>query len=187
MKGPRMLQTERLLLRPWRDSDHAPFAAMNADALVMEHMPAPLTRAQSDDFARDLASRIAMHGFGAWAVEVPGVAPFVGFVGLHRATFEASFTPCIEIGWRLARDAWGRGYATEAARVVLRDGFRRLGLSEILAWTTHGNTRSRRVMERVGMRRAADEDFDHPLLPAGHGLRRHVLYRLGSGDTGALR
>jgi RimJ/RimL family protein N-acetyltransferase len=174
----RSLRTERLLLRPWRASDLAPFAEMNADARVMEHMPATLTAAESAALAARLGADLQTRAFGAWAVEAIGVAPFIGFVGLHEATLEAPFSPCIEIAWRLARDAWGHGYAAEAARAVLDDGFVRLGFNEILAWTVPANHRSRRLMDRLGMRHSPDEDFDHPRLPEGHPLRRHVLYRI---------
>jgi RimJ/RimL family protein N-acetyltransferase len=175
-----VLRSERLLLRPWREADLASFATLNADERVMEYFPATLTRAQSDALAITLSKHIEERGFGLWAVEAPNVSPFVGFVGLHVPTFEASFTPCVEVGWRLAREAWGRGYATEAARAAIADGFRRLQLAEILAWTVPANTRSRRVMERLGMQRSQADDFDHPRLPAGHRLRHHVVYRLSA-------
>jgi RimJ/RimL family protein N-acetyltransferase len=176
-----MLRTNRLLLRPWRDADRAPFAALNADAQVMEHTPAVMTRAASDVLLTQLRAQIDRCGFGLWAVEVTEesqAAPFVGFVGLNVPTWEAPFTPCVEVAWRLARHAWGRGYATEAARAAIDDGFGRLGFAEILAWTVPANVRSWRVMERLGMVRSPDDDFDHPSLPEGHPLRRHVLYRL---------
>lgn len=179
-----LLRTSRLLLRRWRASDLEPFAALNADPRVMQHFVGALSRDESDARATTYSSEIENYGFGFWAVEVPGVAPFVGFVGLRRATFEAPFCPCVEIGWRLAFDAWGRGYATEAGRAALEDGFTRLGLCEILAWTVPANLRSRAVMERLGMRRSAHEDFDHPKLPEGHPLRRHVLYRVSREGMG---
>jgi RimJ/RimL family protein N-acetyltransferase len=172
------LRTDRLLLRPWREADREPFAALNADARVMEYMPSVLTRSQSDALIAELSAEIDGRGFGLWAVEVPGVAAFAGFVGLHVPTFEASFTPCVEIGWRLAHAAWGHGYASEAARAVVRDGFERLGLTEILSWTVPANLRSRRVMEKIGLRRSPEDDFDHPRVPEGHPLRRHVVYRV---------
>ena len=106
-----------------------------------------------------------------------GVAPFVGFIGLHPPTFETHFTPCVEIGWRLSADHWNRGYATEGARAAMAFGFETLGLSEIVSFTVPGNVRSRRVMEKLGMSRSAVDDFDHPSLPEGHRMRRHVLYR----------
>jgi RimJ/RimL family protein N-acetyltransferase len=149
--------------------------------MVMQYMPAVLTAAQSDALASQMDAEIRDRGFGPHAIEVPGVAPFVGFVGLHVPSFEASFTPCVEGVWRLAGDAWGFGYATEAASAVVHDGFERVGLSKILAWTVPANVRSRRVMERLGMRHCPGEDFDHPRLPEGHALRRHVLYRLERG------
>lgn len=172
------LRTERLLLRPWRDDDLEPFAALNANLSVMEHFPSPLCRVESDTLAARLAADLAERGFGYWAVEVPGVAPFIGFVGLGVPSFQAHFTPCVEVGWRLARQHWGRGYASEAARAALRFGFERAVSDEIVAFTTPGNLRSRRLMESLGMVRDPADDFDHPLLEQGHPLRRHVLYRL---------
>lgn len=172
------LRTSRLLLRRWRDEDRAPFAALNADPVVMEHFPSVMRPTESDALVDRIEAAFEEHGFGLWAVEAPGVAPFLGFVGLSVPRFEASFTPCVEIGWRLARQAWGHGYATEAARAVLADGFERVGLDAIVSFTFVGNTRSRRVMERVGMRHEPALDFEHPSLPEGHRLRPHVFYRL---------
>lgn len=170
------LRTERLLLRAWRDDDLEPFAAINADPEVRRHFPGVLERGESDAQAERIRAGFAAHGFGLWAVEVPGQAAFIGFVGLSVPVFEAGFTPCVEIGWRLARAYQGRGYATEAARAVVRFGFTRAGLDEIVSFTVPANLASRRVMEKLGMQHT--EDFDHPLLPEGHPLRRHVLYRL---------
>jgi RimJ/RimL family protein N-acetyltransferase len=178
------LQTQRLLLRPWRESDLEPFAALNADPVVMEHFARPLDRSESDAFVARIRAHFAREGFGFWAVEVPGVAPLVGLVGLARPAFEAHFTPCVEVGWRLAREHWGKGYATEAARASIRFGFEQLGLDEIVSFTVPANVRSRAVMERIGMTRSADDDFDHPALPEGHRLRRHVLYRIRRGALG---
>jgi RimJ/RimL family protein N-acetyltransferase len=172
------LQSERLLLRPWRDADLAPFAALNADAEVMRHFPSTLSTTQSDQFAQRVGKHIVEHGWGLWAVEVRGGSPFVGFVGLARPSFTAHFTPAVEVGWRLARTAWGRGYATEAARAAVDYGFDRLALAEIVSFTTTTNRPSRRVMEKLGMSHDPDDDFDHPSLEEGHPLRRHVLYRL---------
>ena len=172
------IQTPRLLLRPWRDDDHAPFAALNADPVVMEFFPSTLDRTESDAAVGRIREHFAARGFGLWAVEVPGTADFIGFVGLAVPRFEAHFTPCVEIGWRLAREHWGRGYATEAARAAIRFGFEELALGEIVSFTVPANVRSRAVMERIGMTRSPADDFDHPALPEGHPLRRHVLYRL---------
>ncbi len=177
-QAPIGLITERLRLRAWRPEDLPHFAALNADPRVMEHFPRLLTSEESDRQAAWVAEHFAKHGFGTWAVEAVGVADFVGFVGLSVPAFEAHFTPCVEIGWRLAFEHWGRGYATEAARAALACGFQRLGLQEIVAFTVSANWRSIAVMQRLGMRRSAAEDFDHPRLPPGHPLRRHVLYRL---------
>lgn len=178
MNWPRELRTERLLLRRWREEDRAAFAALNADPRVMEHFPALLSREESDALASGIEARFAERGFGLWAVEVVGSAPFIGFIGLAVPRFEAVFTPCVEIGWRLAAEHWGYGYATEGARAALAFGFESLGLVEILSFTVPANARSRRVMESLGMTHDERDDFDHPLLPEGHRLRRHVLYRI---------
>jgi RimJ/RimL family protein N-acetyltransferase len=172
------LATDRLLLRQWRDADREPFAAMNADPEVMRYFPKLLTREESDALIDNQGLVLDLRGWGLWAVEVVGGAPFVGFVGLAEPQFDAHFTPCVEVGWRLAREQWGRGYATEAARAVLAFGFDELGLDEIVALTTSANARSRRVMERLGMTHDPADDFEHPVLPEGHPIRRHVLYRL---------
>lgn len=172
-----MMQTSRLLLRRWRAQDRLPFAKLNADPRVVEFLPGPLTRAESDARADRIEAHFEEHGFGLWAVEVPGVLEFAGFVGLARTTFDAHFTPCVEVGWRLDADCWNRGYATEGARAALEYGFTTLRLDEIVSFTVPDNTRSRRVMEKIGMVLSPADEFDHPFLPEGHRLRRHVLYR----------
>jgi RimJ/RimL family protein N-acetyltransferase len=171
------IRTLRLHLRLWRDEDLPAFAAMNADPRVMEFFPKPLNRTESDARAAGIRDHFVRHGFGLWAVEAPGVADFIGFVGLSVPGFEAHFTPCVEIGWRLAHEHWGKGYATEAALAALDFGFRGLVLEEIVSFTVPANRRSRAVMERIGMTRSPADDFDHPALPEGHPLQRHVLYR----------
>ena len=176
------LRTERLLLRAWRDADLEPFATMNADPRVMEHFPSPLTRAESDDMVRRLEQRWRDGRPSLWAVEVPGVAPFIGFVGLLAPSFGAPFTPCVEVGWRLAAQHWGRGYAPEGAHAALAHGFDTLGLDEIVSFTVPANASSRRVMEKLGMRHDPADDFDHPNLAEGDPLRRHVLHRLGAEE-----
>ena len=178
MTLPSELRTERLRLRRWRPADRAPFAALNADPRVMAHFPATLSREESNTLAARVEAHFDQHGFGLCAVEVPEVAPFVGFLGLSVPRFEAHFTPCVEIGWRLAPEHWGKGYATEGARAVLAFGFETLQLGEIVSFTTTGNLPSRRVMEKIGMTHDPVDDFDHPGLPDGHPLRRHVLYRI---------
>lgn len=175
--GP-TLSTSRLLLRPWHDEDLPPFAALNADPRVMQFMPKLLTRAESDEMAAGIRRNFDRQKFGLWAVEVIGGEPFIGFVGLAIPRFEAHFTPCVEIGWRLAAAHWGRGYATEAAQATRDFAFSQLRLEEIVSFTTVANARSRRVMERLGMTHDPADDFDHPSLPAGHPIQRHVLYRL---------
>ena len=170
------LRTPRLLLRQWREADLEPFAALNADPRVMEFLPAALTRDESDDFVSGrIAPQFERLGYGLWAVEVPGVTSFAGYVGLQEQTFPAPFTPCIEVGWRLDAHCWGRGYATEAGRAALAYGFDVAGLDEIVSMTAATNLRSIAVMQRLGMQPAGE--FEHPRLPAGHALRRHVLYR----------
>lgn len=179
MQLPRELRTERLLLRRWRREDREPFAAMNADPRVMEFFPALLSRAESDARVDRIEAHFKQHGFGLWAVEIAGGAPFAGFIGLSIPSFEAHFTPCVEAGWRLAAEHWGRGYALEGARAALAFGFDSLELEQIVSYTATSNLRSRRVMEKIGMNHDPDGDFDHPLLPEGHPLRRHVFYRIG--------
>jgi RimJ/RimL family protein N-acetyltransferase len=170
--------TKRLILRRWRDEDRAPFAAMNADPAVVEHLQGPLTRERSDDFVERIESHWDEHGWGLWAVEVPGVAPFIGYVGLWPAEYVRP--GMVEVGWRLAREHWGRGYATEAAREALRFGFEEVGLDEIVSFTVPQNTRSRAVMERIGLVRDPAGDFEHPRVDAARYPRLvpHVLYRL---------
>lgn len=180
------LSSDRIRLRPWRDADRDAFAAMNADPRVMTFFSHALSRAESDAMVDGIARHFGEHGFGLWAVEVPGVAPFVGFAGLAVARFSAHFTPCVEVGWRLAFAHWGRGYATEAARLALGYGFGTLALAEVVSFTTVANQRSRAVMERLGMRRDPADDFDYPTLPEHHPLRRHVLYRLDAGSFSGM-
>jgi ribosomal-protein-alanine N-acetyltransferase len=167
----RSLRTRRLLLRPWRDEDAAPFAAMSADPEVMQYL---LVR---PDWMVRARAHWQEHGFGQWVVEIPGEASFIGTVGLSTVGYEAAFTPVVELAWRLVRAHWGRGFATEAARAAVGYGFRELKLADIVATTGPANLRSRRVMEKLGMTRAPQDDFDHPRIPEGL-LRRHVLYRL---------
>lgn len=182
-----LLITSRLILRGWQPADHEPFAALNADPQVMEFMPAPLSREESDARVRRIEEHFTAHGFGLWALEDRATGEFLGFTGLALPGFTACFTPCVEVGWRLRRSAWGQGFATEAARAALEFGFDSLGLPEIVSFTTVTNQRSRRVMERLGLRCCPAEDFAHPMLPADHPLSRHVLYRLprSGWSTGA--
>jgi RimJ/RimL family protein N-acetyltransferase len=175
--GPE-LRTDRLVLRRWRASDRAPFAALNADPVVMEFMPTVLSREESDDFVDRIEATFDERGWGLWAVEVAADQTFTGYVGLWPADFDADFTPAVEIGWRLDTPYWGRGYAPEAARAVLRFGFEQLALDEIVSFTAIINERSQRVMQKIGMTTDPRENFDHPRLPEGHRLRRHVLYRV---------
>jgi RimJ/RimL family protein N-acetyltransferase len=173
-----MIETERLLLRPWSDADREPFGAMNADPEVMRYMGRRLDRPGSDALIDRIVQGWLADGFGLWAVERRPDDRFIGFVGLSRPSFDAPFMPAVEVGWRLSREAWGYGYATEGGRASLRYGFEKVGLDEIVSLTTVRNLRSRRVMERLGMTRNPNDDFDHPLLEPGQATRRHVLYRL---------
>jgi RimJ/RimL family protein N-acetyltransferase len=175
---PRGLRTERLWLRRWSPGDLAPFATLNADSRVMEHFVAALSREESDALASRIEAHFERHGFGLWAVEIPDATTFAGFVGLSIPGFEAPFTPCVEIGWRLAPAYWGRGYATEGARAVLDFAFRELRLDEVVSFTVPGNLASRRVMEKIGMVHDPADDFDLPVRPGGPRPRRHVLYRI---------
>jgi RimJ/RimL family protein N-acetyltransferase len=172
------LETERLLLRAWREADREPFARMNADPAVMEFFPACLSRVESDHGVDRVENHFRERGFGLFAAELRSESTFIGFIGLNVTRFVAHFTPCVEIGWRLAAAYWGQGLATEGARAALRYGFETLALNEIVSFTVPANMRSRRVMEKLGMTHDPTDDFDHPGLEAGHPKRRHVLYRL---------
>ncbi|HEX4003247.1 MAG TPA: GNAT family N-acetyltransferase [Candidatus Acidoferrales bacterium] len=173
-----MLETARLVLRRWRDSDREPFAALNSDPRVRRFFPSLLSRAESDTLVDWIEAHFEKQGFGLFAAELRQEGRFIGFVGLAVPDFDAPFTPCVEIGWRLAAEYWNRGLATEGARAVVTYGFDSLRLNEIVSFTTVANAPSRRVMEKIGMTRSPDDDFDHPKLPEGHPLRRHVLYRI---------
>lgn len=178
-RGPvPQLRTERLLLRDWRADDRDAFAAMNRDPRVVEHLLGPLSRAESDALVQRIQQCWRELGYGLWAVERADRGCFIGFAGLWPVAFDAPFTPAVEVGWRLAAEHWGRGFATEAAREALRHGFSVAGLTEIVSFTAVGNVRSQRVMQRLGMRRDRAGDFDHPAVPSGHPARAHVLYRL---------
>jgi ribosomal-protein-alanine N-acetyltransferase len=179
------LRTVGLLLRPWRDEDTAAVAEISADPAVMEYLVPFAERGLSvETWVAGKRARWDEHGFGQWVLELPGAASFIGVVGLETVSYEAHFTPAIEIAWRLARPYWGHGYATEAATATLDYGFDKLGLSEIVALTVPANQRSRRVMERLGMTRAPEDDFDHPRAPEGP-LKRCVLYRLRKPEVSA--
>lgn len=171
-----MIETPRLILRAWRKSDLSPFAEQNGDPVVMRFLAGVLTSEESDAYVRRAEKHFSDNGFCKWAVEAPSISPFIGAVGLKRVKFEASFTPAVEVAWRLNRRYWGQGYATEAAAAAIADGFDRVGLKEIVAMTALGNAASIRVMERLGMTRSIE--FDYPNHPEGSPLRRHILYRL---------
>jgi ribosomal-protein-alanine N-acetyltransferase len=172
------IRTERLLLRRWELRDREPFAALNADPVVMEFFPAVLSRAESDAFVDRAETHFDDHGFGLWAVDERQHGEFIGYVGLWTVAFEAPFTPAVEVGWRIARRFWGRGFAPEAAKAAVADGFDRVGLAEVVSFTAAVNHTSRRVMEKIGMKHDPGDDFEHPSVAAGDPLRPHVLYRL---------
>lgn len=178
MESPTIIKTERLILRNWRQEDFKPFGALNRDPLVREYFPSVLTQEESDKSAQIFLEEIEKNGYGFFAVSAPGFSEFIGFCGIRPVGFEAHFTPAVEIGWRLSREHWGKGYATEAALAVLKFGFQTFKLNEIVSFTAVENTRSRNVMEKIGMHRAVEDDFDHPFVPLGHKVRRQVLYRI---------
>jgi RimJ/RimL family protein N-acetyltransferase len=171
-------RTDRLLLRRWRESDREPFARMNADPRVMEFFPRPLSLDESNQLVDRIEAHFEEHSFGPYAAELAEDHSFIGYIGLAVPEFSSHFTPCVEIGWRLAAAQWGRGLATEGAREIVRHAFGELALNELVSFTVPGNLRSRRVMEKLGLTHNPADDFDHPGLPQGHPLRRHVLYRL---------
>jgi RimJ/RimL family protein N-acetyltransferase len=182
MSSPSQLRTARLLLRGWRETDHAPFAALNGDPMVMEYFPERLTRAESDELIARIEAGFATRGYGLWALEVRATGEFVGFTGLAVPSFDAHFTPAVEVGWRLARSAWGKGYATEAGVAAIAFGFADAGLDEIVSFTSAANVRSRAVMQRIGMTHDPADDFDHPELDEADPLCPHVLYRILAAD-----
>ena len=172
-----VIETDRLILRRWKSSDVEPFVSLNADPRVMEFFPATLSRSETEAMISQIEERIRQQGFGLWAAEAKVTKGFIGFIGLDVPGYPLPFSPCVEVGWRLAFDYWGKGYAQEGARAVLAFGFEKLHLKEIVSFTTVRNFRSRHVMERIGMTYDVQADFDHPQLPKDHPLRRHVLYR----------
>lgn len=176
-----ILKTKRLILRPWSEEDLEPFAQLNADSRVREYFPNVLNRRESDASAKLFSDHIQRRGWGFWATSLVDSGVFIGMIGLQEVNFSAPFnqlTPAIEIGWRLAFNYWGKGYATEGALEALKYGYENLGLKEIVSFTAVANQRSRHVMEKIGMQHTPQDDFDHPNISAGHPLKRHVLYRL---------
>jgi RimJ/RimL family protein N-acetyltransferase len=171
------LESDRLILRQWCDEDYRPFAQINADPRVMEFFPQVLSRVESDDLTNRCRELIAQRGWGFWAVELKESRDFIGMVGLNEPQHRLPCSPCIEVGWRLGYEYWGKGYATEAGKQALRYAFETLLLNEVVAFTTLKNKRSIEVMERLGMVNM-DRDFDHPALTPGHPLSKHVLYSI---------
>ncbi len=181
----RPIRTDRLILRQWTGADLEPFAKLNADPRVMEYFPSTLSQEESNQLAKRIETKITERGWGMWAVSAPEVADFIGFIGLNdidQSSLQTHFSPAVEVGWRLAFAHWGKGYATEGAKAALAYGFETLKLDEIVSFTAVGNRRSRAVMERIGMHHDSKDDFDHPKLPEGHSLRKHVLYRISDWD-----
>ena len=178
MNIDKIVKTDRLVLRPWREEDLEPFARLNADLRVMEYFLRPLNREESDQLIKRVSEHIERYGWGLWAASLLETGELIGLIGLQHVPFEAPFTPAVEIGWRLGVEHWGKGYATEGAKACLEYGFGALNLEEIVSFTTVQNRRSRAVMERIGMHHNPEDDFDHPKVPEGHPLRRHVLYRI---------
>ena len=178
MATPRLI-TDRLVMREWLDSDRKPYATLNADPDVMRHFPATLTSQQSDEMVDRMIASWRDNGFGLWAVERSDTAEFIGFVGLAAPSWQAAFTPCVEVGWRLDKKHWGNGFAPEAARAALQWGFDNIEPpgEQFVSFATQGNLKSQKVMQKIGMIRDPDGDFDHPLLPDWVD-RRHVLYRI---------
>ena len=172
------IKSSRLILRNWQEEDLAPFAALNADHRVRELFPGLMTRQDSDDSVKIMSDHIEKYGWGFWAASLIETGEFIGMIGLRNVHFKAHFTPAVEIGWILAFEHWEKGYATEGAKASLKYGFETLALKEIVSFTTVDNIRSRHVMKKIGMHHDQNDDFDHPKLPEGHSLRRHVLYRM---------
>lgn len=171
------IRTTRLILRLWEDKDLEPFTHLNQDPKVLEFLPGSLTFDECAQWVKRINQHFEEHGFGLWAAMLK-TGEFIGYIGLNVPSFDAHFTPCVEIGWRLASEYWGKGYATEGARAVLRYGFNSLDLKEIVAFTVPANIRSIRVMEKIGMKRDLSGDFHHPTLSKDHPLSLHVLYRI---------
>lgn len=176
------IKTERLILRPWKDEDLEPFARLNADPRVMEFFPSTKSASETAQEFNILKTRLENDGYGFWAASLIDGGKFIGFVGIQKVPFTTSFTPAVEIGWRLAHEYWGFGYATEGAKAALEYGFETLKLDNIVSFTTEKNTRSQNVMKKIGMKHYPEEDFDHPRLPEGHPLSRHVLYRIKQNE-----
>jgi RimJ/RimL family protein N-acetyltransferase len=183
---PERLTTDRLVLRRWQESDREPFRALNADARVLEFFPALLKPEESDQAITRIELHFERHGFGLHAAELIETGKFIGFVGLNVPAFDAPFMPAVEIGWRLAYEQWGQGLATEGASAMLRSAWEDVRLTSLVSFTSAANLRSRRVMEKIGMTRDATADFEHPNLPDGHPLRRHVLYRIASQTNASI-
>jgi len=176
------LHTPRLYLREWRSGDLPAFAALNADPEVMKYFPKALTRHESDALVARIEQHFGEHGFGLWAVTLASDATFIGCVGLMKPSFDAHFTPCVEVGWRIAHAHWNEGYATEAASAAIKFAFTDFKLDSLVSFTVEANLASRRVMQKLGMHHSPADDFNHPRISQGDPLERHVLCRLSLED-----
>ncbi|MBX9770450.1 MAG: GNAT family N-acetyltransferase [Candidatus Obscuribacterales bacterium] len=176
------LETERLFLRHWQESDVEPFCAITSDPEVRRYYPNVLSASETKTLVVRIKAHFEKENFGLWSVELKSTGEFIGYTGLQKPTIEAHFMPCVEIGWTIAKKHWGNGYAPEAAAKALEDGFTRIGLDEIVSFTTVSNDKSIRVMEKLGMTRNPKDDYSHPLLPQGHPLKPHVLFRLSKSE-----
>ena len=178
MISKNIIETERLLLREWEAQDLQPFANINQDPKVMEFMPSLLTLEETSNWINKIKQHFVKYGYGYWVVTLKNTKELIGYTGLNVPSYESHFTPCVEISWRIASQHWGKGYATEAAQAVLKNGFEKYNLKEIVSLTVPANKRSIRVMEKIGMKRDLSGDFHHPILPKEHSLSKHVLYRI---------
>ncbi len=178
---PVTLKTQRLILRPWQTSDLKPFAEMNADSDVMRYYPSVLSTSESDELAEKISARLSENGWGFWALELKDNGEFIGFTGLNKPGYDLPCNPCVEVGWRLSKKHWGKGYATEAAQASLQFAFEELNLDSVVSFASAVNTASWRVMERIGMRNTHN-NFNHPIIPAGSPLSDHVLYKIKRSD-----
>ncbi|MCA3017601.1 MAG: GNAT family N-acetyltransferase [Rhodocyclaceae bacterium] len=185
--SPVEIRTQRVLLRQWKDSDLDAWAEMNADPEVRKYFPKVLDRAEADGEASRIRGGIAQRGWGMWAIEIPGILPFAGLVGLNLPAFQAPWMPAVEIGWRLSRDAWHKGYATEGAVAAMNFAFDELHLPEVVAMSVKTNTPSHQVMQRLGMTHDPSADFDHPRVPADWPLKTHILHRISPATWKARR
>jgi len=177
-----IIATPRLILRTWKQEDIDPYFRINQDPKVIEFLRGPLTLDEVNAFVSNVNNQQEKYGYTLWAVEVKQTGTFIGFIGLNYTNWESHFTPAVEIGWRLDSKSWGQGYATEGAKAALDFAFNKMNLQEIVSFTVPDNKRSIQVMERIGLKRDLNGDFEHPKLPKDHRLLKHILYRLTRED-----